>query len=192
MFINGLPDYDRSGKEVKTGLVIAKATCDGDIRVTGTGKEIGSISVRAYGRKDGTAAFLTVKGWGKLGRQLSTMVKGDRVIAAGRLESREYNGKTYYSVSADGVYPGAAVVFRWLQQVIDCIPAGPPAAPAEFTPVNAPVPAEFTAPGDLAGHELYPGEKLSDHSPPTSARKTIPVQMKLGDAPIEEAEDLPF
>ena len=58
--------------------------------------------------------------------------------------------------------------------------------------MNAPVPAEFTAPGDLTGHELYPGERLSDHTPPTSAGKTTPVQMKLGDAPIEEAEDLPF
>lgn len=105
MFINGLPDYDRNGKEIQTGLVIAKATCDGDIRVTGTGKEVGSISVRAYGRKDGTAAFLTVKGWGKLGRQLSIMVKGDRVIAAGRLESREYNGKTYTDLVADYVWP---------------------------------------------------------------------------------------
>ena len=26
MFINGITDYDRSGKEVKTGFVIAKAT----------------------------------------------------------------------------------------------------------------------------------------------------------------------
>lgn len=58
--------------------------------------------------------------------------------------------------------------------------------------MDAPVPAEFAAPGDLTGHELYPGEQLSDHAPPTSARKPVPVQMKLGDAPIEEAEDLPF
>lgn len=114
------------------------------------------------------------------------------IVTAREIKSREYNGKTYYSVSADGVYPGAAVVFRWLQQVIDCIPAGPPGAPAEFTPVDAPVPAEFNAPGDLTGHELYPGEQLSDHAPSTSAGKTTPVQMKLGDAPIEEAEDLPF
>lgn len=67
MFINGITDYDRNGNEVKTGLVIAKATCDGDIRITSSGKEVGSISVRAYGRKDGTAAFLTVKGWGTSG-----------------------------------------------------------------------------------------------------------------------------
>ena len=105
MFINGLPDYDRNGNEVKTGLVIARATCDGDIRITSSGKEVGSISVRAYGRKDGTAAFLTVKGWGKLARQLSVMVKGDRVIAAGRLESREYSGKTYTDLVADYVWP---------------------------------------------------------------------------------------
>ena len=101
MFINGITDYDRSGKEVKTGFVIAKATCDGDIRITSSGKEVGSISVRAYGRKDGTAAFLTVKGWGHLARQLSVMVKGDRVIAAGR----EHNGKTYTDLIADYVWP---------------------------------------------------------------------------------------
>ena len=105
MFINGITDYDRSGKEVKTGFVIAKATCDGGMRITSSGKEVGSISVRAYGRKDGTAAFLTVKGWGHLARQLSVMVKGDRVIAAGRLESREYNGKTYTDLIADYVWP---------------------------------------------------------------------------------------
>lgn len=104
MFINGITDYDRNGNEVKTGLVIARATCDGDIRITSSGKEVGSISVRAYGRKDGTAAFLTVKGWGHLARQLSVMVKGDRVIAAGRLESREYNGKTYTDLIADYVW----------------------------------------------------------------------------------------
>ncbi len=51
MFINGITDYDRSGKEVKTGFVIAKATCDGDSRITSSGKEVGSISVRAYGRR---------------------------------------------------------------------------------------------------------------------------------------------
>ena len=33
------------------------------------------------------------------------MVKGDRVIAAGRLESREYNGKTYTDLIADYVWP---------------------------------------------------------------------------------------
>lgn len=108
MFINGLPDYDRNGKEVKTGLVIAKATCDGDIRVTGTGKEVGSISVRAYSRKDGTAAFLTIKGWGKLARQLSVMVKGDTIVAAGRIETREYNGKTYTDLVADYIFPSEA------------------------------------------------------------------------------------
>lgn len=104
MFISGLPDYNRDGEEVKTGLVVARATNDGDIRVTGSGKEVGNISVRAYGRKDGTAAFLTVKGWGKLARQISAMVKGDRVVAAGRLESREYNGKTYVDLVADYVW----------------------------------------------------------------------------------------
>ena len=112
-------------------------------------------------------------------------------VVAREIKSREYNGKIYKSVSADGIFPGAAVVFRWLQQVIDCIPAGPPAAPAEFTPVNAPVPAEFAAPGDLTGHELYPGERLSDHAPKASKPKIIRENTPES-APIEKAEDLPF
>ena len=105
MFFPGTKDYSKDGKETKTGLVIAKATCDGDIRVTGSGKEVGSISVIAYHYQDGGAAFLTVKGWGRLGRELSNLVKGDTVVAAGRLESREYNGKTYTDLVADYVWP---------------------------------------------------------------------------------------
>lgn len=105
MFFPGTKDYSKDGKETKTGLVIAKATCDGDIRVTGSGKEVGSISVIAYHYQDGGAAFLNVKGWGRLGRELSKLVKGDTVVAAGRLESREYNGKTYTDLVADFILP---------------------------------------------------------------------------------------
>lgn len=137
--------------------------------------------------------FVDVDVWSGAEELNGMFSEDDAVIVTAReIKSREYGGKTYYSVSAEGVFPGAGAIFRWLQQVIDCIPAGPPAAPAEFAPVDAPVPAQFTDPGDLTGHELYPGERLSDHTPPTSAGKTTPVQMKLGDAPIEEAEDLPF
>lgn len=65
------------------------------------------------------------------------------IVMAQEIKSREYNGKTYHSISATGVYPGAGVVFRWLQQVIDMIPAAPAApvnAPDGFQPVGEPVP----------------------------------------------------
>lgn len=103
MFINGLPDYNKNGEEVKTGLVAATAIRDGELRITNSGKEVGSVSVRAYNRKDGTAAFITVKGWGHTARQLSGLNKGDSLMAAGRIETREYNGKNYTDLVADFV-----------------------------------------------------------------------------------------
>ena len=59
----------------------------------------------ATARRSAPSPSGPVKGWGHLARQLSVMVKGDRVIAAGRLESREYNGKTYTDLIADYVWP---------------------------------------------------------------------------------------
>lgn len=35
------------------------------------------------------------------------------IVTAQDIKSREYNGKTYHSISATGVYPSGGVVFRW-------------------------------------------------------------------------------
>lgn len=101
MFIKGSTEYSKDGKEVQTGLVAAAAMRDGEIRTTASGKEIGSVSVKAMSRKDGSAVFITVKGWGHLARQIAAVNKGDPVLAAGRIENREYNGKTYTDLTCD-------------------------------------------------------------------------------------------
>ena len=105
MFVLGAKDFDRNGKESSTALFAGSAIKDSEFKTTRNGKELGEVSVKAYNRKDGTAAFLTVKGWGPLARQVASLSKGDRFLAAGRLESREYNGKTYTDLVADFIIP---------------------------------------------------------------------------------------
>ena len=106
------------------------------------------MSVRYASEKDeegkNRGKFLDVDIWDNAEELDGMFDKDDAVIVTGgELRSREYNGKTYHSISATGVYPGAGVVFRWLQQVIDMIPAAPAApvnAPDGFQPAGEPVP----------------------------------------------------
>lgn len=118
MYSNGLPDYDRGGKELKTGILAGRAAGDAEVRATQSGKRVASVSVRAYGRRDGTAAFIRVKTFDQnLVDQLAFVKKGDRILAAGRLEISEYNGKTYADLMAD---------FLMVQRAGDPPPAAPP------------------------------------------------------------------
>ena len=50
---------------------------------------------------DGKSEFANCKAWRDLAVTASRIKKGDSVCVVGRLESREYNGKTYTSVVAD-------------------------------------------------------------------------------------------
>ena len=63
--------------------------------------------------------FIDVDVWAGAEDLNGMFCEDDAVIVAAReVKSREYNGKTYYSVSADGLFPGAAAVFRWLRQIL--------------------------------------------------------------------------
>lgn len=103
MFISGLPTYSKEGKKLQTGLIAGRAAKDGQIYATQSGKEVGSVSVPAYDKQDGTTAWLTVKGWGHWARLLANVRKGDSVFAVGRVESHDYEGKTYNDLVADYV-----------------------------------------------------------------------------------------
>lgn len=108
MFINGLPTYSKEGKKLQTGLIVGRAAKDGQIYATQSGKEVGSVSVPAYDKQDGTTAWLTVKGWGHWARLLANVRKGDSVFAVGRVESHDYEGKTYNDLVADYVCVSAS------------------------------------------------------------------------------------
>ena len=102
MYSSGVRDYDREGREIQTGLVAGKATRDAEIRTTERGNQYCTVGIRAFTRPDGTAAFLTVKAWdGDLIDQLQGVCKGDRLLAAGRLDIRQYEGKTYTDLIPD-------------------------------------------------------------------------------------------
>lgn len=125
MFLNGVPDVDRQGREHKTGLLIGRAKGAAEIRTTDSGKQVASLNLRAYGRKDGTAVFMTVKAWDAgIIDQLHFVSEGDMVLAAGRLSFREYNGKTYIDLTAEflSIQKGASAVPAAMPPIFDSLP----------------------------------------------------------------------
>ena len=101
MYIKGITDYNKQGESRETGLFAGLVSQDGELKRTQNGKEFGSASVRAFNRKDGTAAFMTIKSFGDYSRLIANLRKGDHILCAGVVESREYNGKTYTDMLVD-------------------------------------------------------------------------------------------
>ena len=101
MYIKGITDYNKQGESRETGLFAGLVSQDGELKRTQNGKEFGSASVRAFNRKDGTADFMTIKSFGDYSRLIANLRKGDRILCAGTVESREYNGKTYTDMLVD-------------------------------------------------------------------------------------------
>ena len=100
MFINGLPDCNREGVPQKTGLICGRCAKDAQIFTSKKGTVIGSVSVPAYNKPDGTTVWMTVKGYGSMGRVVASASKGDPIIAVGRVEPHDYEGKTPISTSS--------------------------------------------------------------------------------------------
>ena len=117
MYIKGITDYSKNGESRETGLYAGLVSQDGELKRTQNGKEFGSASIRAFNRKDGTAAFMTIKSFGDYSRLIANLRKGDHILCAGVVESREYNGKTYTDMLVD------------LLMASDAMPAAP--SPAE-------------------------------------------------------------
>ena len=117
MYIKGITDYSKNGESRETGLFAGLVSQDGELKRTQNGKEFGSASIRAFNRKDGTAAFMTIKSFGDYARLISNLRKGDHILCGGVVESREYNGKTYTDMLVDFLMAS------------DTIPAAP--SPAE-------------------------------------------------------------
>ena len=102
MYIKGTPDYNKDGEARETGLFAGLVSQDGELRTTGHGKRYGCASVRAFNRKDGSAAFMTIKSFSDtLAPLISELCKGDRILAAGVVETRAYNGNNYTDMLVD-------------------------------------------------------------------------------------------
>ena len=109
MYIKGITDYSKNGEARETGLYAGLVSQDGERKRTQNGKEFGSASIRAFNRKDGTAAFMTIKSFGDYSRLIANLRKGDHILCAGIVESREYNGKTYTDMMVDFLIAGDTV-----------------------------------------------------------------------------------
>lgn len=102
MYAEGCRDYDRDGKERRTGLFAGKALKDGELRTTRNGKTYGSLSVCAAHHKDGTAGWISIKSFDPgMIDEIAGICKGDRILAAGIVDSNDFNGKTYTSMLVD-------------------------------------------------------------------------------------------
>lgn len=98
-------------------MVVGKVSRDPETRET-TKNSVTKFSVLygqdmtqedANGRHPGK--FLDIDVWGRPGEVVaSTVQKGDYILASGILKNREYEGKTYWSLSADIVIPSLTVI----------------------------------------------------------------------------------
>lgn len=121
------------------------------------------------GEQHGKGKVLDIDCWGSLSDATIGIRKGNHVMAAGEMKSREYQGKTYYSMRAEVVIPDICFLYQTVEAI------------SKITPTVA------SSPADISGHELYPGEQLVDHAPGGQDAAD-----PIGDAPIDDTEDLPF
>lgn len=73
------------------------------MKTTKTGKLVTEFSLIAGKKPDGTTRFVNCKAWGDLAQATAKLHQHDTVMVSGRLDSREYNGKTYNDLVCDWV-----------------------------------------------------------------------------------------
>ena len=108
MYIKGIPDYSRDGKQKETGLFAGLVSQDGELKQTQNGKEFGSASVRAFNRKDGTAAFMTIKSFGDYARLIANLRKGDHILCAGVISEKPALSMRWVGAARFSAGPGAS------------------------------------------------------------------------------------
>ena len=102
MYLKGIPDYSKEGEKRETGLFAGIVSQNGELRSSRGGKNYGTCSCRAFNRADGSAVFMTLKAFREpTANKLAQLSKGDMILAAGTVETREYNGKQYTDMLVD-------------------------------------------------------------------------------------------
>ena len=77
-------------------MAIGAVTRDAQMRTVGEKQTpVTSFSLACGKRQDTTTIFVECKAWRDLGKYAASLRKGDNVCAIGKIEEREYNGKTY-------------------------------------------------------------------------------------------------
>ena len=76
---------------------------DPEMKTTKTGKFVTEFSLIAGKKPDGTTRFVNCKAWGDLAQATAKLHQHDAVMVSGRLDSHEYNGKTYSDLVCDWI-----------------------------------------------------------------------------------------
>lgn len=101
------------GKIGELTIVIGNATKDAEMKLVGEKQTpVTSFGLAVGKRQDTTTIFANCKAWRHLAAYASGIRKGDTVIVAGKIETREWNGKPYTDLNAEwlNVLPKIATV----------------------------------------------------------------------------------
>jgi len=93
---------------MKNITIAGNCTKDADLRTTQSGSKVAGFSVAVNGFANGekTTDYFDVSMWGKRGEAIMQFAKkGSKICVSGELGSREYNGKTYFTVNASDFTP---------------------------------------------------------------------------------------
>lgn len=81
--------------------VVGSVSRSAELKNTQNGKTFAKFSVKAGKRDDDSWVYVDCKAWGPLAGYCADLQKGDPFIGIGRIESREYNDKTYTDLILD-------------------------------------------------------------------------------------------
>lgn len=139
----------------KTGCI-----CGGHVAREPEVKQVGDTTVTkfsvAYGKSETELAengkpkslYMNVDCWGALGETAQLLSKADSCLIWGAIQSREYNGKTYHTLRADGITFGADVLLKCVSAVsgVSSLSSSEAIAQGEFVvnPAISDAPQSFT------------------------------------------------
>lgn len=139
----------------KTGCI-----CGGHVAREPEAKQVGDTTVTkfsvAYGKsktelgENGKpkSLYMNVDCWGALGETAQLLSKADSCLIWGAIQSREYNGKTYHTLRADGITFGADVLLKCVSSVsgVKSLSSSEAMAQGEFVanPAISDAPQSFT------------------------------------------------
>ena len=92
-----------NGQPYDVYLLVGNAVGDAEVKQSKAGKAFAKVSVAAKKNPDSTTMFVSVTGFRGLSATVGSITKGASVMAIGKLDKLEYNGKTYWDMSADYV-----------------------------------------------------------------------------------------
>ena len=81
--------------------VVGSISRNAELRNTQNGRTFAKFSVKAGKRDDDSWVYVDCKAWGPLAGYCADLRKDDPFIGVGRIESREYDGKTYTDLILD-------------------------------------------------------------------------------------------